>query len=172
MSGASSFPASDVAAAVKMRLGVASTPGPIGGLCSVCGTVRDECGHRDLSCSHGGGTTSRHNAVRGAIYRFALRARLELILERVAFLVELGILPDVRRSADVRIEQAIATPKASGAPLEASMFLVLDIKVISTFGRGHAQAAAEDSRAPFERYHDVRSVASSAPRSIWLGKEG
>lgn len=76
----------------------------------------------DLSCRDGGDITTLRNAVRDAIFRCARRASLEPVLERVGLPAELGMFLDVRRPADVLIEEAMASPSDSAiaAPLIAA----------------------------------------------------
>lgn len=54
---------------------------PPNALCRFYGVVHDEFGHHDLTCSRN--TTSRPNEGRDAICRFARRAGLETVLERI-----------------------------------------------------------------------------------------
>ena len=69
----------------------------------------------------------RHNAIRDAIYRFALRAKTNPELEKAGLLAEPGMLLDLRRPADVLIEGVMRTDHAATllSPMERT---ALDVK--------------------------------------------
>lgn len=88
------------------------------------------------------------------MYRFARRARLAPVLERVGWP---GMLPDMRRPADVSMEQALEPPDPATGPGDTSTSTrpALDVKVISGVGRGHVTATAADPWAALDAYHDT-----------------
>jgi hypothetical protein len=163
------LPNSHFVTAVKQLLGVASLAGAAGNLCKFCGSVRDDRGIHDRSCTSGGDITIRHNAVRDVIFRFACRGRLDPVLERVGLLAEPGMLLDLRRPADVLIEGALNSQ--AGAPGASPLDrLALDVKVINALGASHLEATSQNPLAAAEAYHDhALAVQHTAERCAEQG---
>jgi hypothetical protein len=150
MVGDSVFPNSVFTTSVKQQLGVATNTEDAGSLCKFCGTVRDFYGIHDQSCTCGGDINIRHNEVRDLIHGFAQRGQCRPVLERVGLLAEPGVLLDMRRPADVLIEQALSNSPDTSAYAR----LALDVKVINSLGTSHIDATRADPLVAMEAYHD------------------
>ena len=119
-----------VAIAAGLQLGVDLHQGP--SVCRLCGSCRDTREIHDLSRTVGGDVVVRHNAVRDDIYAFAQRARVNPRLEKAGLLSEPGVFLELRRPADVLIDEAL---QGSG-PAGPVSRVALDIK-------GHQRAGAK-----------------------------
>ena len=95
----------------------------------------------------------RHNEIRDIIFSFAQRGRLNPELERTGLLAEQGVLLDLRRPADVLINEALhnsSRPPDTPSPTKTA----LDIKIINALGATHRDATRHHPLVAAEAYHN------------------
>ena len=139
-----------------MTLGVADAAGRFEPSCRFCGAVRDCYGIHDRSCTAGGDMISRHNMIRDIIFKYASKAHLNPELERTGVLADPHVLIDLRRPADVMIEELLMPGGSNNRTGRGPMTrTALDIKVINALGTRHIEATRRGPTMAAEDYHDV-----------------
>ena len=87
---------------MNVQLGVDVRDG--GDICRFCGACLDIRGIHDASCMAGGDHVHMHNEVRDITFEFSARARLHPALERAGLLDDPAVFLNLRRPADVLID--------------------------------------------------------------------
>jgi hypothetical protein len=99
---------------------------------------------------------SRHNMIRDIIFKHASRAHLNPELERTGLLADPHVLIDLRRPADVMIEELLMPGGGNNRTGRGPMTrTALDIKVINALGTRHIEATRRGPTMAAEDYHDV-----------------
>ena len=127
---------------LAMQLGVDVHEGNL--LCRCCGSALGTKGIHDISCTCGGDFIERHNKVRDLIYAYALRGMLHPLLERAGLLDDPNIMVDLRRPADVLIQEGAGEITRSA----------LDVKIINALGPDHFTATLSGSLTAAEAYRE------------------
>ena len=83
-----------------------------------------------MSCTCGGDNVTRHNKVRDKIFGYSARAMLHPELERAGLLAEPGVMINMRRPADVLIQDGTRELTQTA----------LDVKIINALGPDHYNA--------------------------------
>ena len=97
---------------------------------------------------------TRHNLIRDIIFKYACRAHLNPELERTGLLADPHVLIDLRRPADVMIEELLmpnSNNRTGRGPIART---ALDIKVINALGARHIEATRRGPTDAAEEYHD------------------
>ena len=98
---------------------------------------------------------TRHSMIRDIIFKYASKAHLNPELERTGLLADPHVLIDLRRPADVMIEELLMpggnNNRTGRGPV---MRTALDIKVINALGAKHIEATRRGPTIAAEDYHD------------------
>ncbi len=97
---------------------------------------------------------TRHKTVRDIIFKFASKAHLNPELERTGLLADPHVLIDLRRPADVMIEELLMPGGNNRTGRGPLLRTALDIKVINALGAKHIEATRRGPTNAAEDYHD------------------